>query len=79
MILKLCVKDFIVKYIYMYYSKILILFDRFWFFLWEVIIKCYFFGNYFNCEYICFLFVEKEKKMLVFDEKEEFVLFLFLC
>lgn len=71
MISKSCAKDSIAKHTYMHYSKSSILFDRFWLSSREVTIKRYSLSNYFNCEYICSLFVEKEKKMLALDEKEE--------
>lgn len=70
MISKSCAKDSIAKHTYMHYSKSSILFDRFRLSSREVTIKRYSFGNYFNCEYICSLFLEN-KKMLALDEKEE--------
>lgn len=50
-------------YTYMHYSKSSILFDRFWLSSREVTIKRYSLGNYFNCEYICSLFLENKKNV----------------
>lgn len=70
MISKSCAKDSIAKHTYMHYSKSSILFDRFWLSSREVTIKRYSFGNYFNCEYICSLFLENKKKCWLLMKKK---------